>query len=586
MTEATARQPARSAASIPVVIYAAKSSPDPGDSVASQIECVQDRLSDEADRVLYADPFSEENVSGYKRSRGPQLDAAISAARAAASESGQAELWVFHSSRLARGSGKTSEARALGEVFYYLRRHGVTLRSVEDDPYVTDEAFVGMASKMANKYSQDLSSHVQRGKRDQFERGKRLGGPVPDGYLLADQIEDGHALRRYVFDPHREDVIHRMASLALDGLGDPAVARQLNQEGHRTKRGKGWTRRRVQDTLTNPFYAGRVAMHRGTPNEELRPGEWPALIAPSDFDRIQGLRAGRDHSPKSHAFRTGRRTTRYALARLARCDRCGERLYCVSSPYKRKDGTQQRSYICANVWTRTGLCDQPKLDAAKIDVAVVAHLDRLFIDFDEWLANLAKGAEDHRGSLEAELAAELDQLARVDGLEAKLRQRYLETLEAGDPNGRAVESALNEILGDKEAHEQRVNALQAALATQREEPPTDAMLDVYNAIAQAVRGAGGDEQAVSELNERLRAVFDEFRVDQVDTGVVGVLPVLRSDFIEQYRDTGSATVMTDYENAIPTSNLPESSPAVLWATDPPPVKALAVPTETGRNAQA
>ena len=174
----------------------------------------------------------------------------------------------------------------------------------------------------------------------------------------------------------------------------------------------------------------------------------------------------------------------------------------------------------------------------------------------------------------------------MDGLEAKLRQRYLETLEAGDPNGRAVESALNEILGDKEAHEQRVNALQAALATQPEEPPTDAMLDVYNAIAQAVRGAGGDEQGVSELNERLRAVFDEFRVDQVDTGVVGVLPVLRSDFIEQYRDTGSATVMTDYENAIPTSNLPESSPAVLWATDPPPVKALAVPTETGRNAQA
>ncbi len=106
------------------------------------------------------------------------------------------------------------------------------------------------------------------------------------------------------------------------------------------------------------------------------------------------------------------------------------------------------------------------------------------------------------------------------------------------------------------------------------------MLDVYNAIAGAVRGAGGAEQSVSELNERLRAVFDELRVD---TGVVGVLPVLRGDFIEQYRDT--ATVMADYDNAIPTSNLSDSSPAVLWATDPPPVKALAVPTETGRNVQ-
>ena len=77
-------------------------------------------------------------------------------AKAAAAEHGEAELWVFHSSRLARGSGRKNEARALGEVFYDLNRHGVTLRSVQDDPYVTDEAFVGMASKMANKYSEDL----------------------------------------------------------------------------------------------------------------------------------------------------------------------------------------------------------------------------------------------------------------------------------------------------------------------------------------------------------------------------------------------------------------------------------------------
>jgi hypothetical protein len=36
-------------------------------------------------------------------------------------------VWVFHSSRLARGSGRMREARALGEVFYDLRRHGVAL---------------------------------------------------------------------------------------------------------------------------------------------------------------------------------------------------------------------------------------------------------------------------------------------------------------------------------------------------------------------------------------------------------------------------------------------------------------------------
>lgn len=110
------------------------------------------------------------------------------------------------------------------------------------------------------------------------------------------------------------------------------------------------------------------------------------------------------------------------------------------------------------------------------------------------------------------------------------------------------------------------------------------MLDVYNAIAHAVR-AGASEGGVAELNERLRAVFEEFRLDRVDAGVVGVLPVLRRDFIARYRDNGMAPVMTDYEDAIPTPNLPDSSPTVLWATTRHPVKPLAVPSGTGPNAQ-
>jgi hypothetical protein len=61
---------------LPVVIYAAKSSPDPKDSVASQIEQVRQRVETLGGRSTYREPFSEENVSGYRRSRGPQLDAA------------------------------------------------------------------------------------------------------------------------------------------------------------------------------------------------------------------------------------------------------------------------------------------------------------------------------------------------------------------------------------------------------------------------------------------------------------------------------------------------------------------------------
>jgi hypothetical protein len=44
--------------------------------------------------------------------------------------------------------------------------------------------------------------------------------------------------------------------------------------------------------------------------------------------------------------------------------------------------------------------------------------------------------------------------------------------------------------------------------------------------------------------------------------------------------------MADYDDTILTANLPDASPTVLWATEPSPVKALSVPSETGRNTQA
>src|SRR5829696_3143466 len=152
---------------IPAVLYAAKSTKDEHGSVPGQLAAARAAAKKEKRQIVAE--FSEEAVSGYKKSRGPRLEAAMEGAKEAAAEQGKAELWVFHSSRLARGSGLKNESRALGEVYYALKRHGVSLRSVEDDPYVTDEAFVGMASKMANKYSKDLSAHVKAGIKEDHQ---------------------------------------------------------------------------------------------------------------------------------------------------------------------------------------------------------------------------------------------------------------------------------------------------------------------------------------------------------------------------------------------------------------------------------
>ena len=102
----------------------------------------------------------------------------IDDAKRAAAEFGCAELWVFKSERLARGSGRKDEARSVMEVFVEMRRAGVALRSVEDDVYFTNPMLIGVADAMAHKYSEDLSAHTKRGLR---QRKELLGKPSVSG---------------------------------------------------------------------------------------------------------------------------------------------------------------------------------------------------------------------------------------------------------------------------------------------------------------------------------------------------------------------------------------------------------------------
>jgi len=79
------------------VVYAAKSTDDPRESIRSQIEAVREAAHDR--RIV--GEFSDEGFSAYRKSRGPGLAEAIEAAKAAA----PCELWCLDPDRLARGNG-------------------------------------------------------------------------------------------------------------------------------------------------------------------------------------------------------------------------------------------------------------------------------------------------------------------------------------------------------------------------------------------------------------------------------------------------------------------------------------------------
>ncbi len=518
-------QPERNAEPrMPAVLYGAKSTSDPRGSIATQLaDC---RTSAEREGREVIETFADEAASAYKGSRGDELLRAREHAERLADERGGCELWVQHSDRLARGDGLA--AAHLIEYVLWARKAGVQLRSVQDDGTFDDFVHAVLMGERNHDDSRRKSEAVRSGLRRSFERGERGGGPVPDGYelLVRRDGRDRVVERVYRLDPDRAPVVRVAFELSEQGMGDPSIARELNRRGMRTKSRRPWERRRVQDTLTNEFYAGRVVRHRGTPEQEVRDGAHPALIEPGRFDWLVMQRALRDRAAGSARSPKGRPASNHALARLARCGTCWAPMRPVTSTYRRKDGTRARSYLCAEVKAGTGLCSAPGLDAELVDRAVIANLDRYLGDFEAWRADIEAGHVAERKRAEREVDRAGAAVAKVQRTASAIEADYERLLiEGSGEEARAVLPLLSRRRGDVEAAGKRLEAAQAALAAVPSDAPADAMLDFYNALSGAVRGRLDGAESMLRVRDALAELFDAFVLERSPVGV-SILPVV------------------------------------------------------------
>lgn len=526
---------------LPVVIYIAKSTKDPNGSLDTQrSDClaqidVESKRDGRRRRVL--EIFEDENKSGWKANRGEGLAGAKKLATDAAEEWGEAELWVQHSDRIARGDGRTADH--LAEVFFATRKVNVRLRSVQDDSNLEDAIRAVLIGERNNEDSNRKSEAVKSGKRRAFVRGDIGGGGIPDGLRVGRLWVDDRGRRRRSIekDPGRSQIIEKMFDLSEEGLGDPSVARELNRAGLRT-RGRGgskpipFTRRRVQDTLTNPVYAGAVVWRRGRPDEEVNwDAKHPTMIDPKRFRRLLKARAARDKAVGSNRSPKGAPHRNHALAGLARSASCDAVMRPRTSSYRRirKDGTKARSYLCSNAADATGVCQCQPVDAEILDSHIIAELSRFLGNVEDWRERFIGDYAAERVGLERqadEARADLDHLNRViAGLEASVEGL------AADGDQANMATALDMVTKrrkDQSRAQRRVAAIERAVSEVPDEPPTDAMLDFYNSLRNIIEGrldqAGRD--SMGRVNDALKEIFQEFVIDAQPDGSITVIPIL------------------------------------------------------------
>ncbi|ETK29925.1 putative DNA recombinase CisA [Paenibacillus larvae subsp. larvae DSM 25719] len=277
-------------------------------------------------------------------------------------------------------------------------------------------------------------------------------GKVCYGY----DVVDG----KYIINEIEADFVRLMFDLAEQGNGHRMIAKELNDRGSVTKKGKMWDQTNVRRLIQNESLAGIMIYNkRQTKNGKItmRPkSDWiikennhPAIISPERFQAVQEIMQSRSRARKHADSET------YLLTGLVVCKHCGKGMKGATSRHKTKYGdyTYYR-YICSSYVAgynckhhivhrddlETLIVEQIKLIAEssakqlKLDIAASNNQKDELEEIKQQLAKTDKKMQRQIEAFENDLISAADLRTARERVEAEregLRKR-LERLENGD----------------------------------------------------------------------------------------------------------------------------------------------------------
>jgi DNA invertase Pin-like site-specific DNA recombinase len=237
------------------------------------------------------------------------------------------------------GGDLTESARR----YFQLSTLGVSIVTLDEGGVEAGDEL--MRRWTASRKNGRLGEKVRAAMKKKAVKGEALGRP-PYGYRVGPR-------RRLQIVAQEGSVVRYIFRLYLkDGLGIRRIARRLNEEGLKTRRGALWSMVTVRDLLRNRAYLGTY-----TRFGVRVPASHPPLISPEDFSRVQERLDAR--RPKTST----RKTSRFLLSGLCFCGYCGNKMIGVTRRQRwqrRSDGEVRtaiyRYYQCESRTNRS-LCD-------------------------------------------------------------------------------------------------------------------------------------------------------------------------------------------------------------------------------------
>jgi site-specific DNA recombinase len=408
-------------------------------------------------------------------------------------------LLVYRVDRLTRS------LRDLVTLIDDLDNAGVVFRSATE-PFDTATPMGRMLVQMLGMFAQferdTIIDRVIAGMERKAAASKWKGGRRPYGYHV------DRATSTLVVDAGEAAVVRPVFGLyTRDRRGAKAIARLLNERGHRTTTGGQWSAHQVLRVLANRVYLGELTFRGITAT-----GCHPAIMEQAVFAGAQRIPAARG---EDHAKRAANRSD-YLLTGLMRCPTCGKAMIGTRAHGRSR---VYRYYTCfTRIRYDTSRCAASRMDADAVEEAVIAALASFYRHRHDLIADaIAQAQASHAASADrrrAELAAAEHELARTSAA----TNRYLIAFE----NGSLDPEDLSPRLAQLKARTAQLNARRDELAAQIAAAPT------APPAATRLQIAGHIDDIIRSGTENQRKALIESLVGRIKiTGPDRIVPVFR-----------------------------------------------------------
>jgi DNA invertase Pin-like site-specific DNA recombinase len=198
------------------------------------------------------------------------------------------------------------------------------------------------------------------------------------GWLRLDKLTG-----RFEVIPERSDVVSRIFTEALAGVGQNSIARRLNEQGVPVfgaggRQGSQWHRSYVVKILSNPATVGTMTPHRllhdGTKKTRKAldpvPNYYPAIVPAETFNRVQQMRDG-THAPRRGVH--AKRPVANIFGGLLRCPTC------EGAMTRATKGDRWAYLVCTRAKGGAG-CAYRAIPYPAVEGTVIAHIDEIIAE--------------------------------------------------------------------------------------------------------------------------------------------------------------------------------------------------------------